>query len=58
MQKISATLKPATRLVDVLVMALAAYFALHAGAGRISNLQTDTAPAGHSVLISTNISVS
>ncbi len=28
-------MKPATRLVDILVMAMAAYFALHAGAGQI-----------------------
>ncbi len=37
MQNIALNLKPATRLVDIMIMVLAAYFALHASSVRINH---------------------
>ncbi len=46
MRNIALNLKPAARLVDIMVMVLAAYFALHASAVRINHQPVHYAPAG------------
>ena len=51
-------LKPSAKLVDVLVMALAAYFALHASTLRSNHQPKQTLPAGFTQLAEPVFSVS